>query len=198
MTRSMNGRALPPAGREMQAIAAWIRFLGQGVPAADAATGRGVPPLPLLERAADPRRGARVYELQCIGCHQADGQGARRGGTGDATGYYFPPLWGPDSYNDGAGMARVGTFAAFVHANMPLGVTYRDPALSAEDAWDVAAYVNSRSHPAKAGLEADFPDRWRKPVDAPYGPWADPFPAEQHKYGPWQPIQAWIKANAPR
>ena len=95
-------------------------------------------------------------------------------------------------------MARLGTFAAFVHANMPLGATSRDPVLSAEDAWDVAAYVNSRPRPAKAGLEADFPDRWRKPVDTPYGPWADPFPAEQHKYGPWQPIQAWIKANAPR
>jgi thiosulfate dehydrogenase len=29
-----------------------------------------------------------------------------------------------------------------------------------------------------------------KPVDAPYGPFADKFPETQHKYGPFAPIRA--------
>ncbi len=44
----------------------------------------------------------------------------------------FPPLWGADSYNDGAGMARNITAAWFVHANMPQGATFADPLLSPE------------------------------------------------------------------
>jgi thiosulfate dehydrogenase len=29
-----------------------------------------------------------------------------------------------------------------------------------------------------------------KPVDAPYGPYADGFSEQQHKYGPFAPIRA--------
>jgi thiosulfate dehydrogenase len=63
----------------------------------------------------------------------------------------IPPLWGPESYNDGAGMARLAMFANFVHFNMPHGADYLDPQLSVEDAWDVAAYVLSHPRPHYAG-----------------------------------------------
>jgi thiosulfate dehydrogenase len=36
----------------------------------------------------------------------------RTGRRGDAQGYIFPPLWGPDSFNDGAGMNRLLTARA--------------------------------------------------------------------------------------
>ena len=38
-----------------------------------------------------------------------------------ADGFLFPLLWGPDSYNNGAGMNRVLTAARFIKARMPLG-----------------------------------------------------------------------------
>jgi thiosulfate dehydrogenase len=111
-----------------------------------------------------------------------------------AKGYLFPPLWGPDSFNDGAGMHRLIASASFIRATMPLGTTYDKPVLSVEEAWDVAAYVNSQPRPAKGGLDRDYPDRKRKPVDAPFPPFLDSFPLEQHRFGPFQPILA----NAPR
>jgi thiosulfate dehydrogenase len=75
---------------------------------------------------------------------------------------------------------------------MPHGVDYLNPQLTAEDAWDVAAYVISQPRPRKAGLDQDFPDRLDKPIDAPYGPYADGFGAQQHKYGPFAPIRTAI------
>ena len=37
--------------------------------------------------------------------------------------------------------------AAFIRANMPRGITYLDPMLSEQQAWDVATYVNSKPRP---------------------------------------------------
>jgi thiosulfate dehydrogenase len=106
-------------------------------------------------------------------------------------GYAVPPLWGNDSFNDGAGMSRLITAANFVHFNMPHGADYLNPQLSPEDAWDIAAYVVSQPRPRKAGLDKDFPDDLlAKPVDAAYGPYADGFDAQQHKYGPFASIRA--------
>jgi thiosulfate dehydrogenase len=101
-----------------------------------------------------------------------------------------PPLWGSDSFNDGAGMARLITAANFVHFNMPHGTDYLNPQLTVEQAWDVAAYMISQPRPAKAGLDKDFRDLLTKPVDAPYGPYADGFDQQQHMYGPFGPIRA--------
>ena len=112
----------------------------------------------------------------------------------------IPPLWGPDSFNDGAGMARLITAANFIHFNMPHGTDYLDPQLSPEQAWDVAAYMVSQPRPKKAGLDKDFPDLLDKPVDTPYGPYADGFTQRQHKYGPFAPIReaiARMKAAQP-
>jgi thiosulfate dehydrogenase len=141
-----------------------------------------------LSRAADPKRGAGVYQANCAACHQPDGKGKRNGVPGDAKGYLYPPLWGPDSFNDGAGMHRLIASASFVRANMPFGTHYDAPALSVEDAWDVAAYINTQERPHRASLDADYPTRARKPVDAPFPPFADKFPLEQHRLGPFQPI----------
>jgi thiosulfate dehydrogenase len=102
-----------------------------------------------------------------------------------ADGYLFPPLWGPDSFNNGAGMTRVLTAARFIKARMPLG----KPDLTDDEAYDVAAYMNSHERPQRANLEVDFPDLKRKPVDSPYPPYADEFPIEQHRLGPFQPIR---------
>jgi thiosulfate dehydrogenase len=171
----------------MKALLAYIQFLSTGVPVGKSPEGRGSPALALLARAADPNRGADLYQKNCALCHQPDGQGKRNGTAGDAKGYAYPPLWGPDSFNDGAGMHRLIASASFIRANMPFGTRYDAPALSAEDAWDVAAYINSQPRPHRDHLDTDYPNRARKPVDAPFPPFPDKFPLEQHRLGPSLP-----------
>ena len=194
----MNGRALPPDGPEMKAMLAYIRFISAGVPAGQSAEGRGAPSLPLPAEASDPKHGAQVFQEVCAVCHQANGQGLRWGPEEAAQRhrYQFPPLWGPDSYNDGAGMARPITAASFIRANMPKGTEYDHPVLSVRDAFDVAVFVDSQQRPHREGNERDFPDRALKPADATYPPFLGPFPPTQHLTGPWQPIQQWQKDNA--
>jgi thiosulfate dehydrogenase len=104
----------------------------------------------------------------------------RRGKAGDADGYQFPPVWGADSSNTGAGMARVTLAAGFIKGNMPSGVTHTSTVLTDEQAFDVSAYINSQPRPVKKNLEADFPARKNKPVDAAFPPYTPGFSAEQH------------------
>ena len=194
----MNGRALPVGGHEMKAMLSYIRFISMAEPVGASLDGRGAPSLPLPDRAGDPARGGQVFTEICAACHGVDGQGQRLSpAEARETGrrYRYPPLWGPDSFNDGAGMARGITAAQFVHANMPFGTSWQAPRLSVADAFDLVAYIGEQPRPHKPGLDADFPDRARKPVDAAYPPFVGPFPADQHRLGPWRPIQAWMKAN---
>ncbi|SJZ97153.1 Cytochrome c [Chitinophaga eiseniae] len=182
--RSLNGAALDSNSPELQAIIAYIQWLGKDLPKNYKSPGSGIRELPYLPVAADTVKGKTVFLQQCQRCHGADGRGERPAG---ATEYRYPPLWGPDSYNTGAGLYRLSRFAGYVKYNMPLGTDYQHPLLSDEDAWNVAAFVNSQPRPAKA-FPADWPDIRTKPPDHPFGPFSDTFPAIQHKYGPFGPI----------
>lgn len=151
--RSMNGTPLPAGSREKAALVAYIEWLSEGVTAEEARAWRGftrlaTTPIP------DSSKGARIYDARCSGCHGVDGEGSSMA----------PPVWGPRSYNIGAGMARTSVAAAFIKHNMPLG---QGRTLSDEEAIDLAAYINAQPRP-------DFPDKrfdWPqggKPADAPY------------------------------
>lgn len=190
MTRSMNGRRLPPDGPEMTALVAYLMFLSTGRPVGAPTPGRGAGQMAELSRAADPVHGRAVYAGVCAACHGEDGLGQRAGKAGDAQGYAVPPLWGPDSFNDGAGMDRLIGAANFIHSNMPDGTNWQQPALSPEDAWDVAAFLQPQPRPQMAHLDRDFPNRLQKPVDAPYGPYVDGMTQQQHQFGPFPPIRA--------
>lgn len=181
MERSMNGRRMPVESAEMKAIVSYMKFMSTGVPVGTKLEGRGDKKIKLPQRAADPAAGKVVYAEVCVACHGEDGQGKRIGVVGDGQGYEFPPLWGPDSYNTGAGMARVIKAANFIRYNMPLGVTHDEPLLTDEQAYDVAAFINSQPRPEKSNLEADFPARKNKPADAAFPPHVYGT-AEQHKY----------------
>ena len=193
MERSMNGRALPLAGREMKAFLAYMKWVSTGIPDGAKLTGAGTLSIKEPSRAADLGHGQVVFAEVCAECHGADGLG-QRAATGN--GYQFPPLWGPDSYNNGAGMARLLSAAAFIRHNMPFGTTWAAPVLSDDEAYDVAAFINSGARPQKADLDKDFPNRLQKPVDTAYGPYADDFSPEQHKLGPFGPIRAQIRELA--
>ncbi|TAE60983.1 MAG: cytochrome C [Bacteroidetes bacterium] len=184
--RSLNGQPLDTASAEMQAIRAYILFLGSNVPKGEKTPGSGLKALPYLDRAADPQAGEALYQAKCQSCHQQDGGGLP---APDGITYTYPPLWGKNSYNDGAGLYRLGNFARYIKYNMPLGATHDNPLLSDEEAWDIAAYVNSRPRPHKA-TPKDWPDISKKPIDHPFGPYADGFSEKQHKFGPFKPLAA--------
>ena len=186
MERSLNAdKAIDSNSKEMKAIIAYMDWLGEDFPKKHKPKGSGIMNLPFLDRAADPQKGQIVYTTKCQRCHGPNGQGQWKT---DGTGYEYPPLWGEDSYNSAAGLYRISRFAGYVKNNMPFGeVEYHNPQLTDEEAWDVAAFVNSQPRPSKFFKE-DWPDISKKPVDHPFGPFADGFSEVQHKYGPFKPI----------
>jgi thiosulfate dehydrogenase len=185
MERSLNGIAVDSNSKEMQAIIAYMKWLGEGVPKNHKPKGSGIMEIPFLDRAADPQKGRTVFINKCQRCHGADGSGQK---NMDGYGYLYPPLWGDNSYNTAAGLYRITRFAGYVKNNMPNGeVEYNNPQLTDEEAWDVAAFVNSQPRPSKIFKE-DWPDITKKPFDHPFGPFSDGFSEEQHKYGPFKPI----------
>lgn len=183
--RSMNGKAIDVNSKEMRAIISYIKHLSKGTVVGQRLKGQGFVDLKIPDRAADTDKGALVYKSICSSCHGDHGQGQLAGPGENQGGYLYPALWGPDSYNDGAGMSRVLTAAKFIKGNMPFGVTHDAPALSDEQAYDVAAYINSFPRPQKAHKERDYPNLKKKPMDSPYPPYADSIPQLQHKYGPF-------------
>ncbi len=182
--RSLNGRALDTTSKEMNAMVAYIKFLGKDVAKGKKPAGSGLKELAFLDRAADPEKGNAVYTGKCQSCHQANGQGLMKG---DGSEYTYPPLWGNNSYNNAAGLYRLSNFAKFVKYNMPQGASHNNVQLSDEEAWDVAAFVNSQPRPQK-DISKDWPNIKEKPFDHPYGPYADGFAEKQHKYGPFKEI----------
>ena len=132
-TRSENGRPLPEDGEEIKALTAYVNWLSRDGKKGQAYKGRGFVKLAHLN--GDPIHGKTVYASQCAACHGADGSGVPP---------VLPPVWGPDSYNDGAGMNNVQKMAAFLIHNMPQN---HPGTLDPQDAFDVAAFVHSMPRP---------------------------------------------------
>ncbi len=192
MERSMNGRKMPEDCEEMDAIIAYMNWLSEDVPEEIEKLYKGYVKINIPTYKADPVLGKQLYELHCQHCHMENGEGKRVPGA-NFTGYLYPPVGGHDSFNDGAGMNRVITAANFIKANMPFGASYDAPLVTDEEAYHLAAYINTFDRPSKPNKEDDFPDKKLKPVSTPYGPWEDNFSLEQHKFGPFQPIMAFYK-----
>lgn len=184
--RSLNGKAPDSTGKEMQAIRAYIEFIGSNVLKGQKAAGSGFKDLAYLNRAADSANGQQVYISKCQSCHQANGEGTL---SQDKTEFTYPPLWGNSSFNDGAGLYRISSFAKYVKYNMPFGTRYQNPQLTDEEAWDVSAFILSQPRPHLA-VPGDWPNLSLKPVDHPFGPYIDSFSEKQHKYGPFPPVLA--------
>jgi thiosulfate dehydrogenase len=155
-TYSMNAQASaagdPPSAdsETMVSLVAYSYWLAKGAPTGDATMpGRGYPRLKETEQGVDPERGAVVYAAKCALCHGAKGGGVTQGDGRTL----FPPLWGPESYNWGAGMHKIDTAAAFIKHNMPLGLP---DSLSDQEAWDVAAFMNSHERPQDPRHDGDL------------------------------------------
>ena len=185
MERSLNGTTLDSNKYEMQSMIAYIKWVGQDVEKNTTPKGSGIAPPEYLDRAASPTNGVAVYTAKCQSCHGGNGEGLM---AADGMSYTYPPLWGANSYNIGAGLFRLSRLAGYVRDNMPLNqASHNSPALTDEESWDVAAFINSQPRPKK-DLSGDWPNISKKPIDHPFGPYADGFSEEQHKYGPFKPI----------
>ena len=142
-----------------------------------------------LDEPANPQKGIIVFQQQCVSCHGKDGQGKM---NPQSSMYEYPPLWGMHSYNDGAGLYQISKLAGFIKNNMPNTVNYHKPALTNQEAWDIAAYINAQPRP-HIDKSKDWPAVASKPFDYPTGPYLDTFSEHQHKFGPFKPIQLFYK-----
>lgn len=168
---SMNAQA-SPAGRAPAAgsdvyrdLMSYMAWMADGVPMGERLPGAMFLRLPKPDQGYDPARGAVLYARSCAACHGADGQGARD----ESRGMRFPPLWGAASYNWGAGMARIGTAAGFIKANMPFGAGY---SLSDQESWDLAAFLNSHERPRdprQTGTVEQAANQYHEGEDSYYG-----------------------------
>lgn len=177
LTHSLAAKPLDPSSPEVQALVAYIAWLSEGLPSGPLPAGLGPLGIDAKKKVPigqlDAARGRQKYEQVCSGCHGADGQGytSRRTSLPYA---YVPPLWGPRSFDDASGFARVYTLAGFVRHAMP----HNQPGeITDLDAQEIAAYVNGHSRPA-------FPDKaaWdgALPFDAVYD-------AKQYPANPFAP-----------
>lgn len=184
LQRSLNGAPLAWDSKEMQAFVSYIRWVGKDVPRNVTPDGAGVMELPFLNTAADPALGKVIYAARCSRCHGSEGKGVKKESSEE---WLYPPVWGPDSYNTAAGLFRLSRLAGYVKVNMPYDVRTDSAELTDEEAWHVAAFINSQPRPVRH-FSSDWPDIRTKPVDHPFGPYADSFTESQHKYGPFGPI----------
>jgi thiosulfate dehydrogenase len=190
--RSLNGSQIDSNSREMKAFVAYLKWIGKNVKKGTKPAGSGIEELAFLDRPADTAVGRAVYVSKCQVCHGKNGEGLL---TASGTSYTYPPLWGAHSYNIGASIYRVSKFAGFVKHNMPYNAV-KSAQLTNDQAWDVAAFVNSQFHPYK-NTEADWPKLATKPYDYPFGPYADNlFSKDQRKYGPFGPIKKYYPGLA--
>ena len=207
-SRSLNGSPIDTTSKEMAAYISYIKWLGKDYKKELKLAGsEGIKAPPFIDRAADPEKGKVAYDLYCARCHGKDGQGQyavdvlkdetkQQGGTATAEDhYYYPPLWGNHSFNAVATLYRLSKFAGFIQNNMPYPINFNNPVLTNEQAWDIAAYVNSNDRPVKDHSKDYVVDISKKPFDFPFPPYSDGFTQAQHKYGPYTEMPSAHKAH---
>ncbi len=149
--RSMNGTRLPTNSEPLLAMVSYITWLSEGIPIQMNAD-RPVsvynqafvnPQIQTLAKkgGASAAAGKKFYAARCASCHGTDG----RGKDTDQDGHFeMPPVWGPQSYNTGAGLVKNVKGASWVQINMPPGQEF---SLGNEAALAVATYINSNERP---------------------------------------------------
>ncbi len=137
---SMNGKAPELGSETLVALETYSFFLAKGVPIGVDIPGRGYPDIKKPAVPFDYARGESVYRRSCALCHGGNGEG-QKSASGEPV---FPALWGAESFNWGAGMGNIKNAAAFIKANMPFS---QASTLSDQDAWDVAAFIDSHERP---------------------------------------------------
>lgn len=156
---SMNGKAPPQDDKVITALQTYAAFLAKGAPVGLPMDGSGYAKLKKPAQAPDYARGEQVYAQNCALCHGVDGQGQRAGEH-----QVFPPLWGPRSFNWGAGMHQINNAAGFIYANMPLG---KARSLTEQEAWDVAYFMDAHERPQDPRFTVSLAETRKRYHDGP-------------------------------
>ena len=157
---SMNGKAPPLDSAEIVALQTYAWWMARGAPVGVKLKGAGYPKEDFKPaQPPDYARGEKVYAANCALCHDGDGQGQQVAGRN-----VFPPLWGPQSFNWGAGMHQLDNAAAFIKANMPFS---RGDTLSDQDAWDVAMFMDAHERPQDPRFNGSLSETRKKYHDTP-------------------------------
>ncbi|WP_439855976.1 c-type cytochrome [Pseudomonas yamanorum] len=151
---SMNGKAPPSDSHVIKALSTYAYWLATKAPVGESLPGRLYPVIASPENGFELAEGKLIYTAQCSICHGNEGQGQKSAGS-----FVFPPLWGENSYSWGAGMHRINTAAGFIKQNMPLG---KGGSLSDNEAWHVAAYINSHERPQDPRMVEKSIEKTRK------------------------------------
>ncbi|MEJ2214697.1 MAG: c-type cytochrome [Gammaproteobacteria bacterium] len=136
---SLDGFAPALDAPEIKALVSYAHFLARGIPVGIDLPGRGYPQIVDTGFDPSPSRGENIYQQKCVECHGQNGEGIL-----SEEQVIFPPLWGLQSYNKGAGFFQNNLLAGFIRANMPLG---QDWSLTDQEALDLAAYINLQIRP---------------------------------------------------
>ena len=148
--RSMNGKALDLGSDDMNAMVSYMSWLSKDLPFGVSPEGRG---FVKIDKTLEPdtANGEKLFAEKCSVCHGANGEGQY---NDDGT-YTFPAVAGDKSFNDGAGMARTYTAAAFIKGKMPFG---QGNSLSDQEAVDIAGYFTHLPRPVKPNKDKDWPN----------------------------------------
>lgn len=142
--RSMNGKPIPLNSRMMNDILNYLHWISKEVETIKDIPWLGLPEIK-NDHKPNAQEGKKLYEQYCAACHKSNGEGG--GVLDEVEGKTIPPLWGPKSFNDGAGMGTMKMMAPFVYLNMP----YQQAKLTEEQAMDITAYVLEQPRPHFGG-----------------------------------------------
>lgn len=195
LERPLLGKNLEFDSKEMKAFAMYFKWIWDKNKNVTKIKGDIPNTLPWMDRKADWKQGKIDYDKFCARCHGIDGEGIK---APSGYGYTYPPVWGKYGYAIGSSMHRVGKLAAFIYNNMPFDKDVTHITVTEEQAYDIAAYINNETvNPRPNFHEEDvlYPHIADKSTDYPIGPYADTFSQDQHKYGPYKPIDEYWKGR---
>jgi len=177
---SVSGTPPDADSKTIVALLSYVYWLATGAPTGDRSIpGRGFADIQEPADGYDAKRGEALYRQNCAICHGEQGAGARKDDVS-----VFPPLWGPKSYNWGAGMHALDTAAAFIRHNMPLGGSIE---LTDQDAWDLSAFINSHERPQDPRFTGDLAETAQRYHGGHYDLYGTPSALDGHQLGEGTP-----------
>lgn len=145
---------------------------------------------------ADPVAGKKAYDRTCASCHGKEGLGK----WSEKSGYTVPPVAGIGAHTKAGGPYMAPVLAAFIKRQMPLS---NPGSLTEQEAMDIAVYISDMERTSRWWEDYYYEhNSCGRPaflsLDVGAVPAGFPFTDADTRYGPWEPINDWLKSDACR